>query len=435
MTIKNEAADAVRRLQEENFRLRRAVEELSTLNDLALAIGASVNSEEIMHTIIRRSLRAVDAEEGVITLVDESRDLSMKTLVRTMVSSSERSPFHVHQNLLGWMHINKKPLVVNDMFTDSRFHGVRWDREIRSILCVPMMVKSKLIGILTLFNKKHNETFTGEDQRLTAIIAAQSAQVIENARLYEEEQAYLRLQREIAVASKIQKELLPDENPILAGYAIAGTSISAQVVGGDYYDFIRLDEHRLCFCVGDVAGKGLSAALLMANLQATLRGQIMTSDSPGECLKKANQLLFHSTPPDRFVTLFFGLIDTRDHTLRYCNAGHDQPFYISSRNDVQRLTTGDFILGIMDTCDFHDATISFEPGDVLAVPTDGISEALNEEDEQFGEENLERSLLEKKNGTPEEILRGVVAEIDRYRGNAVQADDITMIVLKRNPSS
>jgi GAF domain-containing protein len=184
----------IEQLQVENKKLRRAVEELATLNDLARAISALRNSQDIMNTIIRRSLRAVSAEQGIITLVEKNEADPMKTLVRDMSSSAQHQPFHLHQNLMGWMQLNKKNLMINDPHSDDRFRGIKWEDSIHSLLCVPLMVKSELIGILTVCNKKMELKFSDEDQRVLSIIAGQSAQVVENARLYEEEQALLRMQ-------------------------------------------------------------------------------------------------------------------------------------------------------------------------------------------------------------------------------------------------
>lgn len=231
-----EANAQIKALREENERLKRAVEELSVLNELARAIGASSNPEEIMQTIVRRSLRAVNAEQGVITLVEQKSADPMKTLVRAMVSTSEHEQFHLTQALLGWMHLHKKPLVLNDPRTDERFRGVQWDESVRSLLCVPMMIKSELRGVLTIINKnkKEGKRFTEEDQRLLAIIAAQSAQVVENARLNEREKQLLKMQEEVRLAAKIQAELLPHAAPVVEGYEIVGANIPAQVVGGDH---------------------------------------------------------------------------------------------------------------------------------------------------------------------------------------------------------
>jgi len=235
---------SLRLLEEENKRLKRAVDELSILNDLARAIGASLNTQEIIQTIVRRSLRAISAEQGVITLVEEQSNQSMKTLVRTMVSSKEQEHFHFNQALLGWMHLNKKPLVINDPKSDERFRGIPWDDSIHSLTAVPMMAKSELRGVLTVYNKKDGKPFTEDDQRLLAIIAGQSGQVVENARLYEKEKTLVKMQEEVRLAARIQTELLPKTPPSIAGYEIVGKTIPAQEVGGDYFDFIPIDEHR-----------------------------------------------------------------------------------------------------------------------------------------------------------------------------------------------
>ncbi|MEK6754641.1 MAG: SpoIIE family protein phosphatase, partial [Bacteroidota bacterium] len=317
-----------RSLQEENQRLKRAVEELSILNDLARAIGASLNTQEIIQTIVRRSLRAINAEQGVITLVEEQSTQAMRTLVRTMVSSSDHEHFHLSQAVLGWMHLNRKPLVVNDPRRDERFQGVQWVESIHSLLAVPMMVKSEVHGVVTLYNKRDGKPFSDNDQRLLAIIAAQSAQVVENARLYEKERDLVKIQEEVRLAARIQEELLPKSYPVIPGYEVAGKTLPAQEVGGDSYDFITIDDHRIAICLGDVSGKGLPASLLMANLQATIRGQTIVANSPKTCLERANRLLFESTSPEKFATLFYAILDTKDHQLCCSNAGHEHPFLL-----------------------------------------------------------------------------------------------------------
>lgn len=273
MITSDGSSTQVHKLEEENERLKRAVDELSILNELATAIGALNSSEEVIRKIIGRSLRAVNAEQGVITVVDEQPDQPMKTLIRSMVSSSDHGQFHFNQALLGWMILNKKPLTVNDPPNDERFRGIPWDGSVHSVLCVPMLTRSALKGVLAVYNKKGGKGFTLDDQRLLAIIAAQSAQVVENARLYEEERSLIKMQQEFKLAAQIQADLLPKESPKIPGYDIAGATYPARTIGGDYFDFISLDQNRIAVCLGDVSGKGLTAALLMANLQASLRSQ------------------------------------------------------------------------------------------------------------------------------------------------------------------
>lgn len=435
MSETNGHSSQLQSLRDENQRLKRAVEELSVLNELARAVGASSNSEEIMQTIIRRSMRAVNAEQGVITLVAQQADNPMKTLVRAMVSSSEHEQFHLTQALVGWMHLNKKPLLLNDPRNDERFRGVAWDESIRSLLCVPMMIKSELKGVLTLSNKKEGNLFTEDDQRLLAIIAAQSAQVVENARLNEREKQLIKMQEELKLAAKIQAELLPKTSPQVAGYDIAGRSIPAQTIGGDYFDFITIDEQRLAICLGDVSGKGLTAAMLMANVQATLRGQSSVATSANECIQRANTLLFQSTSADKFVTLFYAVLDSANHQLRFCNAGHDHPFLFSDAPEPLRLKTGGIILAMLEDFPFVEETVSLAPNSLLVIASDGIAEAMNARSEQFGEPRLTAIVQDNRDRTSAEVIDAIIDAVKSHAGTAVQSDDMTLVVIKRKADS
>lgn len=422
---------ALRTLEEENKRLRRAVEELSVLNDLARAIGASVNTQEIIQTIVRRSLRAVGAEQGVITLVEEHSEQAMKTLVRTMVSSREQEHFHFNQALLGWMHLNKKPLIVSDPTSDERFRGVTWDSSIRTLIAVPMMVKSELHGVLSVYNKKEDLHFTEDDQRLLAIIAAQSAQVVENARLHEKEVALLKMQDELRLAARIQTELLPHTPPAIAGYEIVGTSIPAQEVGGDYYDFIPIDDHRWAFCIGDVSGKGLPASLLMANLQATLRGQSSLSADPKSCIERSNQLLYQSTSPEKFATVFYAILDHQNHQLWYANAGHEHPYLCCGTSDTKRLNVGGIPLGMLPDFAFQQESVSLDQNTLIVAFSDGVTEAMNAQEEQFGEERVAAIVEQHKHASAHEIIDDIVAAVRKHAGSTPQSDDITVVVMRR----
>lgn len=355
----------------------------------------------------------------------------MKTLVRTMVSSSEHEKFHFNQTLVGWMHLNKKPLIINDPKRDDRFQGIQWDESVRSLIAVPMMVKSELRGVLTVYNKKAEASFTDDDQRLLAIIAAQSGQVVENARLYEQEQALVRMQEEIRLASKIQLELLPQEFPNVPGYEIVGRTIPAQTVGGDYFDFIPIDSNRIAICLGDVSGKGLPASLLMANLQATLRGQTLLNVPPRQCLERSNRLLFQSTSPEKFATLFYGILDATQHRFVYTNAGQDHPFVLRKANKPLRLDKGGIPLAMMGEFVYEDDAITIEPGEVIVMYSDGITEAMNAAEEMFTEQRVAETLQAHQNGSAKEILEKLTAAANAHAGNTPQSDDMTVVVVKR----
>ena len=418
-------------LEEENKRLKRAVDELSILNDLARAIGASLNTQEIIQTIVRRSLRAISAEQGVITLVEEQSHQSMKTLVRTMVSSKEQEHFHFSQALLGWMHLNKKPLVINDPKNDERFRGIPWDESIHSLIAVPMMAKSELRGVLTVYNKKDGKPFAEDDQRLLAIIAGQSGQVVENARLYEKEKTLVKMQEEVRLAARIQTELLPKSAPSVAGYDFVGKTIPAQEVGGDYFDFIPIDDNRLAFCLGDVTGKGLPASLLMANLQATLRGQTLTTGSPKTCLERSNQLLYQSTSPEKFATLFYAIIDFQNHQIHYSNAGHDNPYLSSARVATKRLKIGGIPLGMLPDFTYEQESVQLEDDSILVAYSDGVTEAMNAQEDMFGEERIAAVIDQHKHAPASEIIDHLVSAVKTFAAGHPQSDDITVVVMRR----
>lgn len=425
-------ADELAALREENHQLKRAVEELSILNELSRAIGASVDSEDIIHKIVDRSMRAVQAEQTVVTLVDRNASQSMKTLVRAMTSSAEHPHYHVNENLLGWMHLYKKPLLTNDPTTDERFRGLKWDQTIQSILCVPLMVKSELIGVVTSYNKKGDGRFNEEDQRLLAIIAGQSAQIIENARLYEEEKALVSMKEQVKLAAQIQQDLLPKQPPQLAGYDIAACSIAAQMVGGDYFDFVHVHDGRWAVCLGDVSGKGLPASLLMATLQATLRGQTALDQAVRETIARSNRLIYQSTDPEKFATLFYAILDASHGGLAFCNAGHEYPMLFKPGTAAPaRLVTGGMALGVVEEFPYEEDVARMDPGDTLIVYSDGISDAVNEFDQPFGEERLQKAVTEHAGERAADIMKHVVDAVKAHERDTPRIDDLTLIVVKR----
>jgi len=374
---------------------------------------------------------AVQAEQTVVTLVDRNASQPMKTLVRAMTSSAEHPHYHLNENLLGWMHLYKKPLLTNEPGSDERFRGLKWDLTINSILCVPLMVKSELIGVITSYNKKDTKGFTQEDQRLLAIIAGQSAQIIENARLYEEEKALARIQEQVKLAAQIQNDLLPRVPPQMECYDIAARSIAAQMVGGDYYDFIPVSDNKWAICLGDVSGKGLPASLLMANLQATLRGQSLLNEQVRTSIERANRLIHRSTDPEKFATLFYGVLDCNVHSLAFCNAGHENPMMFSNGTEIRRLETGGMALGVLEEFPYEEETITLNSGDTLVVFSDGIPDATNEFDHPFGEDRLRSLVAEHRDESAAGLIDVIIQAVNEHEHETPQLDDLTLVIVKR----
>ena len=420
-------------ISNENVRLKSAVEELSILNDIATAIASTQSLNQITNLIVKKCVKHLKSEQGSIQLVDEKDFVNpFHTMIRVKDSQRNIDPLRFDQQLSDWMLANKKPILMNEFKREEKI-TLPGDSilKIKSILSVPLIIKGKMIGILSLFNKESIDGFTETDQRLLTIIAAQSANVIENSRLFEEEQKLMQIQQEIRVASEIQKNLLPREIPSIDGYDIYAVNIPAREVGGDYYDFIKISEAKTAIALGDVSGKGLPASMLMANLQATLRGQLLFCNCAKDCIGRANNLLYKSTDVTKFVTLFFGILDNEKNTLTYCNAGHNEPLFLN-KGKKNKLDKGGVLLSCIEDVEYDEEEISFSTGSVLVIFSDGITEAMNSEEEEFGEERLENVLAQNLDKTSKLIAESILEEVHLHVGNNPQSDDITIMIIKRD---
>ena len=421
------------RLENETRRLQRAVEELSIINEIAIAITSTQSLDKIVDLIVQKCVKHLKVEQAAVMLLNKKgEERQFRTMIRKGDTASEILPFRLDQQLTGWMLKHQTPLLINDFPSDDRFStesdGVF---PIVSLLSVPLTLKGRMIGLLATFNKKTKEGYSSDDQRLLSIIAAQSTQVIENARLYEEEQKLLRMNEQVRLASEIQLGLLPKTSPQIEGYDITGISYPAQVVGGDYFDFIPEEKNRLAVCLGDVCGKGLPAALLMASLQATIRGQVLLKPHPKDCLGRSNQLLFQSTTRTKFATLFYGILDSRKHQMTYANAGHNRPILFRAGEKPRVFDTTGVALSLMENSQYEESIIDFHPGELLLIYSDGLTEAMNEMNEEYGEERLVEVVNRHFLKSSEELTEVIVQSVKKFAGNRIQSDDITLVLIKR----
>lgn len=420
------------KLEVENERLKNAVEELSIINDISTAINSTLSLEKIIELIVQKCIKHMKVEQGTVTLLESGgQNDQFKTIMRQADQSSGYMPFHLDTQLTGWMLKNQKPLIIDDLDSDDRFRTLESEENpIKTLLSVPLILKGRILGSLNVFNKRGGDGFSETDKRLLCIISTQSAQVIENARLYEEEQSLMRMQEEMKIAYNIQMGLLPKGAPMIEGYDVAGKSMPAKSVGGDYFDLIRLGDGRLFFCLGDISGKGMPAALLMSNMLATLRGQNLDLTTPGSIMNHSNEHMFRNTDPERFSTLFLGVLDPGSSELIYSNAGHNLPFIVRSSGEVERLETGNLVLGAIEEVTYTEDSVRLDSGDTLLVFSDGISEAINPEEEEFGEDPLPGIVMANNDASAMSLIDTVIAEVVSHAGRAPQRDDMTMVVIR-----
>jgi sigma-B regulation protein RsbU (phosphoserine phosphatase) len=411
-------------------RLKRAVEELAFLNDLAQRLGSTFELAEIMQMVMERSRQAVGAEQAKISLIEADNVSHVSTYVHAQ-DNGEAAHFGLRDDLASCVLAQHRPVLFNDPAHDTRLAGVQLDPGVRNLACVPLDVGGKPIGMLAAFNKRGGADFDADDQRLLTIIASQSAQVIERARLLERERLAAIMAEELRMARGIQASLLPDAAPEVPGYELHGFSEPAQEVGGDYFDFLELGEQRWGLAVGDVSGKSVPAALLMANLQATLRGQALRAASCCECVEWCNRLLYHSTTPDKFATLFYGTLNYGQHRLRYCNAGHERPILLRDGHEPTLLETGNLIVGILEHPVYRDDVVPLEPGDTVVIYSDGVTDMLDAAGEPFDLERLLRVVNDERDGSAAEIGAAIVAAVRAHALDTPAADDMTVMVIRR----
>ena len=426
-----EPASHLARLEAENIRLRRAVEELSVLNDVAAAIASASSLEAIVDLVVQKCVKHLAVDQGAV-LMFGTKDgaAALHTMVRKVQTDLRRDPYRLSEQVVGWMLKNQEPLVINDVASEERFRTpTQQPGGVTSLMCVPLRLKGRMIGVLSVFNKK-GSGFTESDQRLGTIIAAQSAQVIEHARLVEEEKALQVMQRELEMAHEIQRNLLPKTVPHLPGYDLAAKTVPARNVGGDYYDFLPSGEDQLALVLGDVSGKSMPAALLMANVQATIRGQTLLNPAAGDCMTRSNRLLYDSTDSDKFVTFFYAVLDPARHELRYSNAGHNPPMLLSKGGEPRLLETGGPVLGVVPSFSFPEATVTIDPGDLLLIYSDGFTEAMNRRFEEFGEDRLLEATRAAWDLPAAGIVESIFDAVNKHAGDAPQTDDMTLMVLR-----
>jgi serine phosphatase RsbU (regulator of sigma subunit) len=239
-----------------------------------------------------------------------------------------------------------------------------------------------------------------------------------------------RAAHELEIARQVQSRLFPQRLPALASLEYAGGCIQSHQVGGDYYDFLDLGQARLCLVLGDIAGKGMAAALLMANLQANLRSQCATAvEQPEQLLRSVNRLFFDNTAENAYATLFYSEFDDRTCRLRYANCGHPPALVLQSDGTVQRLSSTATVLGLFAEWPCQTAELELAPGDLFAIYTDGITEAINQHDEEFGEERLLDVMTRSRDLSPSNIVTTVFDEVRRFSGDR-QRDDVTLIVAR-----
>jgi len=411
--------------------------------------------DELYQNLAERVRNALDASNAAIFVRDETSGHFNLRVFSDQAHSTETAK-HLHLNKRAFVVrrlVNlSTPLVIESreietwsQALNSVLPSMREERagehevllEIQSRILVQIRQRNDLVGILSFGPRRGGFPYSDADRELLMSIAAQLALVIDNARLTERMVAQERMRRELALAAEVQQRLLPSCAPEGVAMEVSGFCEPARGVGGDYYDFINFDNSQLGLAIADVAGKGMPAALLMSTVQATLRSLTARNGTPANyelssVVGKLNRLLFNTTNGEHYVTFFYATFDQLTQRLTYVNAGHNPPLYLQSdsNDEFRQLTSGGLVAGAFEHSAYEQETVQMKSNDLLFLYTDGLTEALNEEGEEFGTSRIMETLKAIASLSADQIRDVVVRRVKEWCAGMSLYDDLTFVVMK-----
>jgi serine phosphatase RsbU (regulator of sigma subunit) len=418
-----------------------AQSELEFITELCEVVAEQAELQPILDWLVRKTTRLLGTEECSIKLVTRGGDVARTIMFDNRragleAGTSTWSPI-VKTLVMGFLMSQPGELASSDLPADPRFPALKNQQTpIRALLALPLKVDGRVTGMMAVSNAQPGREWKKSDVQLMSIVASHSAGVIEKARLRLEAEAKRRLElekealeKELMLARDIQMRLVPDAPMRLGGWNVEGRLIPAKQVGGDFYDYFPIDDHRAVLVIADVSGKGVPAALLVSTVQSAVRAFADGRLSPKALVEQLNRAVVRSSAAGKFVTFFYAELDHAQGHLRYVNAGHNYPRLRRANGEVVSLTAGGVPLGLFDGLPYEEAETAFGPGDSLLMFSDGISEAMDSFQQEFGEERLEELWRECGQGAGAAIIERIMGEVIAFRGIAAQSDDMTTVVV------
>jgi sigma-B regulation protein RsbU (phosphoserine phosphatase) len=407
------------------------------------ALSSTPVLDELLALVVDTAIELTGADRGFIMLKEEDDNLSFRCARNNQKRALDGSCFKTSQRVPFDVFKNGRPIVIKDLDLDeqSEKHSETRRLGLRSISCVPLRYitvndsddtsrSEHTVSLGVLYVDSSNVGAGFSNMRIDALetLASEAAMAIYNARLYKDSQDKRRMDEQLAIAREIQQALLPQPDRTLAFVQAYSQNLPCHEVGGDYFDYFTLDKGRFGFALGDVAGKGMAAALMASLVQGVLSAQTQFETPLPVMMSGINQILTQRGTGNRFVTFFFGILDA-DGNCTYVNAGHNPPVIVGRDGSMRELTTGGMVLGLFAGAKYEAETVRLRPNDHLVLFTDGVIEALNSTGEEFGMERLTALLRANAQAATPEILARLREAVLSFSAHTPQHDDITMMVL------
>ena len=423
-----------RELQRASSRMQAVIEETTALHEISRSIESTASLDTLLHHIVEKSMNLMHAESGSLMLYTEEGD-ELEFKVALGPKSADVKPFRVKpgQGISGWVAKYGKPILIKDAYKDERFDpsfDKRTGYRTRSFLCVPLKYKDRILGVITILNRLDHRPFTERDQQMLVTFATQAALAIENTRLLKEALEKERLKADLKVAAKIQGMLIPQELPKIKNLEVAATYIPCKEMSGDFYDVIPIKDGKWVFVMADVSGKSVPGAMLMSNFQATIRTYLQFSSDLVWIMEHINELLIKHTTSDRYITVFVALYDPKNGTITSVNAGHNPPLLIKANDKVEKLNKGGIFVGILPW-KYEHQNFRFSKDNLLVMYTDGLVEAMNEKEEEFGLTRLQELVLKHRLENIDALKERIINAVKEHTGGKSLDDDFTLLLVRK----
>lgn len=417
-------------------RAARQIRNLNALLELSKAMAGEIKLESLLPVIMQKTTEVLEADRSTLFLYDADRDELWSRVAEGMDATEIRFP--ASDGLAGHVARTRETVNIREAYEDPRFNpdvDRKTEYRTESLLCMPVINnRGELSGVIEVLNKQDGNGFAKDDEDLLEALAAHVCVALERAYLVEAYAQQQRFRESLRVARDIQESMLPKglpDHPAREAVEVSARMFPATEVGGDFYDYLVAGEDSLVFSIGDVSGKGVPAALLMAVCRSVLRSLMLAGLSPEACLRQANALLYPECPKSMFVTALVGRLDTRTGELDYSVAGHLPPVLIPSRGAPRLLERRDGIaLCLLPEFDYVMRRITLDPGESLFLYTDGLTEAANLTGEMFGQERIAPRLTDVAGASAEQIVTHVHAGVDAFTAGAAQWDDLTTLAVR-----
>ncbi len=380
---------------------------------------------ELFPVILNLAIKAVNAQRGVL-LILEGDEL--------VARAHKGEGFRISSAVRDQVIRERSSILVRDAQLDDAFRSRMSivEQKVHTMMAAPLQTKERIIGLIYVDSPFVLREFTKDDLSLLTVMANVAAIRVESARLAEVEQAERIMKRDLSQAAEIQRGILPERAPDVPGLQLAGFNAACRTVGGDYYGFVRYPGARVGVALGDVSGKGMAAALMVMAFEARLRVVAEDVDNPAHLVARLNKITCANCPSNRFITFFYGVLDGATGLVSFANAGHNPPIVVRTSGEIEMLEGGGPVLGVLSIAPYSEQQARLDPGDLLVVYSDGVTEAANTAEEEFGEQRLIDVLKDRRTASPNAIVSAVMEALHRFTSGAPQADDITLVVAKRD---